>query len=473
MGQEIASSHFSSQDRVIFDQALHREMELLTRWFADGHFATGPKTAGCELECWLVDRDYLPAPINAKLIAEVADPLVGPELARFNVELNTYPQALTGSVLREMAQDLPRTEQRCVAVAQTMDADLVMIGILPTVRPEDLTLANMSAMTRYQALNEQVFHLRQDRPLRLDIRGHQHLTSLHHDIMIEAAATSFQIHLQVGLAESVRYYNAAQILSGPMVALSANAPYLFGCDLWDETRIPLFEQAVAGGDPELSLNRVTFGTDYVGTSLLECFEENVTQFPVLLPIPLGDQVANMPHVRLQNGTIWRWNRPLIGFDDQGVPHLRIEHRVVPAGPTVADMVANAALFYGAVHMLATQPIPPEQLLSFPAARDNFYRACKAGLDASLTWFGTAQMPVQALLAETLLPLAQRGLAQLEIDQADREYYLGIIEERVRSGQNGAAWQRAFVARHGADMQAMTHAYRAHQATGAPVHLWEC
>ncbi|WP_287128179.1 glutamate-cysteine ligase family protein [Candidatus Cyanaurora vandensis] len=439
MGQEIATSHFTPQDLACFEAALRCEMELLTQWFQKGSLAPGPKTAGCELECWLVDPSFRPLPSNEEFLARVADPLVGPELARFNVELNTSPLALTGSVLRRMAQELTQTWQHCTQTAQAMDADLMMIGILPTVRQEELSVANMSAMTRYRALNEQVFRLRQERPLRIDIRGREQLACLHHDIMIEAAATSFQVHLQVGPEEAVRYYNAAQILSAPMVALSANSPYLFGKDLWDETRIPLFEQAVAGGDPEPGLNRVTFGSGYITHSLLACFQENSDRYPILLPIPQADRTEAMAHVRLHNGTIWRWNRPLVGFNTDGTPHLRIEHRVIPAGPTIADMVANAAFFYGLVHTLATQPIPPEQLLSFGAARDNFYRACQTGLATRLTWFGDIQVPVQGLITETLLPLAHRGLAQLAIDPEDRAYYLGIIEERVQKLCNGATW----------------------------------
>ena len=293
--------------------------------------------------------------------------------------------------------------------------------------------------------------------------------------MLEAATTSFQLHLKVHPQNASRAYNASMIVAAPMVAVASNSPYLFGHELWDETRIPLFEQSVAvggfAGARHGPLRRVTFGSGYVRDSLLECFIENEQHYPILLPMQFHDGLEQMSHVRLHNGTIWRWNRPLIGFDYDGMPHLRIEHRVVPGGPTIVDMIANAALFYGLMQALMTAETPPEQRLEFSLARDNFYTAAHHGLGAHITWLDGVRGTLQSLLQEQLLPLARRGLEQLEIDTQDIDRYLGIIESRVRSGQTGAAWQRAYVAQHGDDLAKMTQAYRKNQESKVAVHEW--
>ncbi len=471
MGEEIHSSHFSEQDIAHYRASLENETALLRQWFAHAAFSPTGGIGGFEIETCLVDRSCRPTPLNTEFLQRLADPLVVPELARFNVEINTPPQPLAGAALQAMHTDLTQRWQHCLQTAQRLDADLLAVGILPSLQDRDLTLAHMSPMERYRALNEQVLRLRHDHPITIDIQGHNHLRTRHHDVMLEAAATSFQIHLQLNPAQAVRYYNSAMILSGPILAVSANSPYLFGHDLWDETRIPLFEQAVAVSPRAGSrANRVTFGHAYVRQSLLQCFEENLADYAVLLPTPLPTPPERLAHLRLHNGTLWRWNRPLIGFDAAGTPHLRLEHRVLPAGPSLVDMIANAALFYGLIQELATADTPPESLLSFEQAQCNFYAAARHGLRASLVWLQGQPLPAQKLV-HTLLPLARRGLQRLAIDDADIDRYLGIIEGRLVSGMNGAAWQRAYVAQHGHDMTALTCAYREHQRSGRPVHEW--
>jgi gamma-glutamyl:cysteine ligase YbdK (ATP-grasp superfamily) len=476
MGDEITHSQFKAADFEMFQERLGRETRLLGDWFAQGKFSAEVPVCGLELEAWLIDASGLPAPVNREFLAAMNDPLVVPELAKFNVELNVDPQPLHGCALDKLHRGLQQTWQDCARVAVKLDTRLVMIGILPSVSQRDLTLANMSEMKRYLALNDQVLRLRGGKPLMLDIHGREHLHLRHRDVMLESAATSLQLHLKVGMREAVRYYNAAQIVSAPMVAASVNSPYLFGKDLWDETRIPLFEQSVeVGGFAGASrgpVRRVSFGTGYAKESLYECFVENQQHFPVLLPIEYEAPDAQMRHLRLHNGTIWRWNRPLIGFDADGTPHLRIEHRVLPAGPTVTDSIANSAFFYGLVHALATREVAPELELPFATARDNFYAAARDGLDAQLTWLDGRKRPVCSLLLDQLIPLARCGLGLLDIDAEDRDLYLGIVTARLRNGCTGANWQRAYVARHGSDMQALTEAYYERQQSGLPVHDWE-
>ncbi len=474
MGQDVPSSHFNKQDFTSFERRLREETEELQRWFVDGVFAQDNLTAGFEMEAWLIDRNYQPAPLNDEFFARCRTPMIVPELAKFNIEYNVEPQHLKGSVFTDLNHQMSNTNRICHDIARQLDIDVVMIGSLPTLTEKDMQLANMSQTTRFRALNEQVLRLRKGQPLYLSIQGAEHLRASHFDVMMESATTSFQIHLQVPQEQAVRYYNAACIVSAPLVAASANSPYFFGKDLWDETRIPLFEQSVALQAHEVGactgLGRVSFGTNYIKDSLFEAFQENLQCFPVLLPAHL-EQQESMAHVRLHNGTIWRWNRPLIGFDRQGRPHLRIEQRVVPAGPTVVDSIANAALYYGLVKALASQEKAPELDMTFAVCRENFYRAARLGLRASIPWLSAEVMPMSGLIIEQLLPLARQGLESMSIDRGDIDSTLGIIEERVRSGRNGCGWQRDYVAKHGWNPVAMTAAYMKHQQRGLPVHQW--
>jgi gamma-glutamyl:cysteine ligase YbdK (ATP-grasp superfamily) len=475
MGDEITHSEFGSADFEAFAERLARETRLLGDWFTQDRFSRQVPVCGLEMEAWLIDRQALPAAVNREFLAAMNDPLVVPELAKFNVELNVDPGPLHGRALGDLHRGLQRTWDDCARVAGTLDTRLVMIGILPSVTQRDLTLANMSEMKRYRALNEQVLRLRDGKPLMLDIHGREHLHLVHQDVMLESAATSLQLHLKVSAAQAVRYYNAAQIISAPMVAACANSPYLFGKDLWNETRIPLFEQSVeVGGFAGASrgpVRRVSFGTGYAKESLYECFVENEQHFPALLPIAFDDPDEHMRHLRLHNGTIWRWNRPLIGFDDDGTPHLRIEHRVLPSGPTVSDSIANAALYYGMVHALATRDVAPELELPFATARDNFYAAARDGLEAQIIWLDGRKRSAGSLLQEQLIGLARYGLGLLDIDPADRDRYLGIVKARLRNACTGSNWQRAYVARHGGDTRVLTEAYYERQQSGVPVHDW--
>ena len=289
MGREIEDSHFGPDDFAEFDRRLREETGLLRRWLEGGALSAAPPMGGFELEAWLVDGRGLPASLNEAYLARLDDPLVVPELARFNVELNGAPQSLEGDALTRLYRGLRDLWRRCVRTAEEMDARLAMIGILPTARPEHFTLANMSGMQRYAALNEQVLRLRKGRPIEIDIQGVDRLRLTHQDVMLEAAATSFQIHLKVDAAAAGRYYNASKILSGPMVALSANAPFLFGRDLWAETRVPLFEQAVAVAGSDLT-QRVSFGLGYVG-DVMECFLANRDRYLGLVPYKAAAQAT--------------------------------------------------------------------------------------------------------------------------------------------------------------------------------------
>ena len=317
MGQEISNSRFTSADFSEFEYRLREETQKLKELEQNDGLSKRKDIVGIELEAWLVDEHARPLPINDVFLRHMADPMVVPELSAFNVELNVVPQVLTGNAIRVLREELVETWNRCRDTARHLGADLVAIGILPTVHDGDLTVASMSDSERYRALNEQILNTRGGEPLVLNIQGRQHLEAVHSDVMLEAATTSLQLHLQVSAAESGRVYNAALVASAALVAISANSPYLFGHDLWDESRIPLFEQAIGAGPA--GRNRVTFGDRFETGSLVSCFEDNLAEYPILLPSCVNDEVGRLSHLRLHNGTIWRWNRPLIGFDRRWDP----------------------------------------------------------------------------------------------------------------------------------------------------------
>jgi len=472
VGREITQVSFDPSDYTDFRERVAAETRVFEGWWRGGQFDRSAYMGGFELEAWLVDAGGRPLPENEACLQRLASPMVVPELSRFNLELNVTPQRLAGRALRTLEQELAATWKRCFDAAQSLGGALVMVGILPSVSNHDLTLGNISPLNRYYALNEQVFRRRGGRPIKLEINGREALALTHDDVMLEAAATSFQVHLQVPAGELTRCFNASLVLAAPLVALSANSPYLFGRDLWDETRIPLFEQAVDTGDAvEPGERRVTFGQRYLESGPRECFVENIERYPVLLPAQFDSAPEEFCHLSLHNGTIWRWVRPLLGFSEAGVPHVRIEQRVMPAGPTIVDMMANAAVYFGAVRSLAGRRVAPEADLSFDTARTNLYTAAKEGLDGRLTWLDGRKAGASELLLQEVLPLARQGLAQYRVDTQDVDRYLDLAEARIRAGQNGAAWQRAFVARHGRDLARMTAAYLQHQQSGRPVHEW--
>ena len=476
MGEDISEERFTPEDFHRFAGNLGRETERLGHWLRSRE-DPGPQQPrlGFEIEAWLIDADCAPLAQNEAFLELFDSPMATLELAQFNIEINssvfrTGPDCFC-MILSEMSETLRRAQ----LVARQLGGDILMAGSLPTLKPADLGLHHMSRRTRYRALNSAVLERRAQRPLRLEIEGQEHLSHVHSDVMLEAAATSFQIHLETQPTVAHRVYNAALAASGPVLAACGNTPFLFGRLLWEESRIPLFEQAVeVGGFGESArgpVRRVTFGSGYLRESIAEAFIENREHFPILLPSRLPENDPSLPHLRLHNGTIWRWNRPILGIDADGGYNLRIEHRSLPAGPTLEDMLANTAFLLGLIEHLIATPGNGAGALPFASARDNFYAAARYGLKSRLRWEVEPPLPAHQLIQQVLLPHAADGLDRLGIDASERDHLLGIVAARVQSGQTGSIWQQQWVERHGGDMAALTRAYFAWQRTGRPVHTW--
>lgn len=472
MGQEIGTAGFTEADFAAFRARLTDETADIARRFAEGRLSHAGPVTGFELEAWLVDPDYYPVPFNQAFLARLNDPLVVPELSRFNIELNGVPHPIAGTGLFDLECELETTWRRCVAAAHEKNASVIAIGTLPTLRESDLSPRSMTPSNRYAALNRELRRLRGGAPVMIDIdcaeAGSRHLKTIHDDVMLETAATSFQLHYQVPPERIAATLNASMALSAPLVALAANSPFLFGHALWHETRIPIFEQAFESREGTAAASpRVTFGSGYARGDPTALFAENVANYPVILPVTCSG--AHYHHLRLHNGTIWRWNRLLVGFDEDDAPHLRIEHRVMPAGPSMLDMMANAAFYYGAVHMLAGSPQRVEDRLPFGTARANFYEAARHGLDAAIAWLDGSVRPVRAVLRD-IAPLARKGLYRQGVNSTLVDRYMDLVELRIASGRNGAAWQLAHFARH-RDLFRLTADYAEHQRSGMPVHEW--
>ena len=470
MGQEITDSRFDEAAFAEFRQRLDVETRLLGEWLEADRLRSQERCFGFEIEGWLIGEDARPAARNRTFLAALDDPLVVPELACFNFEINSEPASLASGALDAMHDALWARWQRCERVAADFRLRPLLIGILPTVRSADLTLDSMSPLQRYQAINEQVFRLRHGAPIVLDIDGVEHLSHRHEDVMLESATTSLQIHVQVDSAEAARAFNVCKMISAVMVGVAANSPFLFERQLWHETRIPLFEQAVAVGASDYT-KRVTFGVQYAQHSILECFEANRTRYPVILPALMDAAPEQLAHLRLHNGTIWRWNRPLIGFDETGKPHVRIEHRVVAAGPSARDAMANTALFLGLFEALMRTPQALETMLPFTTARDNFYAAARRGLAAEVRWLDGRSRSLAELLAADLLDAAAEGLAAAGLELDEIGDWLEPIRGRVRNHMTGADWQIAWIEKYGRDFAGLVDAYAEKQATNAPVSTW--
>jgi len=477
MGKSINCKYFSKNNFDQFKATLRLETALLAQWFKDKTFDEDGKSIGMEIEAWLVDQDFLPAPQNEKFLATLNHPNVVAELSQFNIEINVPPQKLDAFCLSRMHADIKNIWQAAQRMASSMGLKILMTGSLPTLRNEHLSTDTISNRDRYKALNEQIMQLKAGADMNIAIDGDDSLKVNHPDVMMEAATTSMQIHLKTPASQMNRYFNASIICSAPLVALSANTPFVFGKSLWDETRIPVFEQAVnLPGFFDVTghyINRVGFGEAYVRSSILEFFLDNLDSYPVILPIQFDQPSEQLPHLLLHHGTIWRWNRPVIGVGQKSKPHLRIEERVCPAGPTIRDTMASTAFYLGLTHSLASQVIPPESLLSFNQARSNFYAAAKSGLSARVVWLDGSEGDMQSLLLHKLLPLAKSGLKEFGIADEDIKFYLDeTVAPRLRNGQNGSFWQRMYTSIHGNDFQKMTEKYFYYQESDLPVHLWE-
>lgn len=491
MGAEVSGMSYTREQRQRYREKVRQDLDVFERMLATHSFEYERQLTGMEIELNLVDGDAMPMMSNAAVLESIADTDYQTELGRYNIELNVSPRPMPGDSATELERDLRESLNRAEAKAGDAGARIVQVGILPTLMPEHFSPGWMSANARYAALNESIFAARGE-DLFIDIEGNtgERLAMYADSIYPESACTSVQLHLQVQPTQFAAYWNAAQALSGIQLAVGANSPYLFGKQLWQETRVELFQQATDTRSVELKNQgvrpRVWFGERWI-TSIFDLFEENVRYFPALLPETSDeDPVAvlkegrapTLSELKLHNGTVYRWNRPIYDTPD-GAPHLRVENRVLPAGPTIADTMANSAFYYGVVRMLAESDRPVWTRMSFAAAEHNFTQGARRGMDATVYWPGYGEVAAEELVLRHLLPLAHEGLRKWGVATGVRERYLGIIEERCRTGRNGAGWQvecvQALERRGLSRTEALTQMlelYLDGMHSNEPVHTWD-
>jgi gamma-glutamyl:cysteine ligase YbdK (ATP-grasp superfamily) len=494
LGIEIQQQQFSARDHARFKERLQQNLQVLDQLLARSDFGQGETTIGSELELFLIDGAGRPLPAVDAVVAAAAHPLITPEMGAFDIELSTPPVALCGEPFSALREHMTAILAQMRRGAEKRGARVVPISILPTFRRADFHPGVITDRPRYRALAEGLKKLRAA-PFHVCIDGDDPLELETDDAAMESANTAFQVHLRVKPDAFAQHFNAALMLTAPVLAAAGNSPTFLGHRLWHETRVALFKQAGDDRPPDIAEgewrkpSRIGFGNGWVRDGALELFAESVALHEPLLPVCSDDAadagsppgaVPQLTELRLHHGTVWNWNRPV--YDPAGDGHLRIELRALPAGPSLDDMLANAGLLLGGT--LALAPEVADLLPSFPfhLAKSNFYRAAQHGLDAELFWprqRGCAPERVRAreLIAE-LLPRALDGLLHSGVAAHEARFFLDVIEQRVSCGVTGAVWQRATLAglqaRGSSREQAlheMLERYLAGFESGLPVHRW--
>lgn len=469
-------------------KAVLNDVHALEKMLESNMFDTGRRRIGAEQELFLIDHSMRPKPVVMEVLERLDDPRITTELARFNIEFNTSPSVFGGNCLRQMEAELSHLLAMVRQAAGQCDAEVLITGILPTLQKPDLGLHNMAPNPRYEALNRALTQQRGG-DFHIYIKGTDELQTTHDNVMLESCNTSFQVHFQVAPTEFAKLYNVAQAVTGPVLAAAVNSPVFLGHRLWQETRVALFQLSVderstthqSRGFPP----RVTFGTGWVRESVLEIFREQIARFRILLSTDLEEdslqvlaagKVPQLKALRVHNGTTYRWNRACYGVDG-GIAHLRIENRVMPAGPTIVDEMANAAFYFGLMSAFVDAYDDVSRVMKFEDARENFFEAARHGLKAQIKWIGGKAYSAADIISSLLLPMAREGLKKATIDEQDIDKYLGIMGERVKSRQTGAQWVLDSLAAMGDSAtrdireRSVTAAMLDHQKKGEPVHTW--
>jgi len=488
MGQHQVEQQVDETKAQAFMKALLEDLRALAFMLEDGRVETGVTRIGAEQEMFLIDRYLRPAPVSLEVLKQANDARLTTEIARFNLEANLSPLKLENDCFSRMEQELTDVIEIARHSAATQNVDVLLSGILPTLQKSDLTLDNLTPVARYHELDRGVIRMRGG-PLSIHIKGLDELQLTHDNIMMESCNTSFQVHFQSNAREFANHYNVAQAITAPVLAVAVNSPLLFGQRLWQETRVALFQHSTdERSRPQLARNqptRVSFGDCWLQHSVIELFHDQITRFrPIMIAQPDENPFAVLARgetpalsaLRLHNGTVWRWNRACYGVHN-GVPHLRIENRALPSGPTIIDEIANAAFFIGLMVALPQVYGEIATQMAFDDAKLNFFRAARHGLDAHFHWLDGQSHNAAVLILDQLLPLARQGLTNAHVASDDIDMYLGIIEERARGGQTGARWIIKSLSAIGssaskdASHRRLTAEILANQKRGEPVHRW--
>ncbi len=493
MGEQRVSLVTDQAQMQRFVQQLLNDVQALEHMLDNDWFETGITRIGAEQEMCIVDGNtFKPAPIAMEALELMKKyPWVETELAKFNLETNLTPRELKGKCLSDMEKENFTNLQIIRKNLKKLDAEVILTGILPTLRKYHLEMEYLTPKKRYKALMEAINTQLIGSAYELRLLGIDELLVRHNSPLLEACNTSFQVHLQVAPKDFVKMYNIAQVMAAPVIAISANSPIIFGRRLWHESRIALFQQALDTRTTHDHMRerspRVNFGNDWLHDSVLEIYREDIARFRVLLSSDIQEDSIDMisknkvPKLRalqVHNSTVYRWNRPCYGISPNGKPHLRIENRVLPAGPTVVDEVANSAFWIGIMAGAALQTDDIRKKISHSDIRDNFAKSSRYGIDSKFTWYKDKKINAVDLVRKELIPMARAGLKAHKVSTADIDKYLGIIDERAKSHTNGARWQlRAFTklkeeTTSDEAITCLTAAIIKNQKQEIPVHKWK-
>jgi CBS domain-containing protein len=489
VGEQRVTREYDDLEMRAFTLGVLNDLQALQTMVDKGLLEEDVRRIGAEQEMFLVDSAMRPAPIAVEVIEATGDGRLTTEIGRFNLEANLTPREFTGNCLRSMQDELDEILAVVRRSAAIFKSGIVLAGILPTIQLSDLTVENLTPLPRYHEINRVVTMLHGQNRV-IQIKGLDELQLTLQDTFIEFCNTSFQIHLQVGASEFVRYYNWAQAISAPVLASAVNSPLLVAHRLWHETRVALFQHAI---DTRSLVHkernqppRVNFGERWVDESILEALREDAVRFRILLTQAVEENsletlakggIPKLTSWRLHNGTIWRWNRPCYGVVD-GKPGLRIEARYLPAGPSVLDQMANAAFFLGLMTELPEEFGDITDHMSFDDAKNSFYNAARYGLNGQARGLDGKSRRIGRLILEELLPRARKGLSRAGVDENDSGRLLDIIEHRVKGESSGSRWMLDSLAamderaKPNVRMRTLTAAMRSHQENdNDPVHLW--
>lgn len=487
MGEQNISRGNDNEAKRLFTRAVLNDLRALELMIDKGLIESGARRIGAEQEMFITDHDYSPSLSALEVLSETNDERFTNEIALFNIEANLTPRKFEGKCLREMEEEIKEVISIAKRHASEHDSKIILAGILPTLRQMDLTMESITPVDRYYELNDRLKQLRGS-DFRMDIRGIDELSVTHDNFLLEAMNTSFQIHFQVSGNEFVDMYNLSQAVTAPLMAVAVNSGLIHHYRLWHESRIAVFQNSIdtrstthqkRGTQP-----RVHFGNEWI-ESIVDVFRDDISRFSVVLTSefeedPVGMvNAGEMPKLKalmLHNGTVYRWNRPCYGVKDN-IPHLRIENRVLPSGPSVIDEVANSAFYFGMMSGMSQKVKDITQVMRFSNARNNFLQACRTGLESHFNWIDGESVSAAQLIKNELLPIAEAGLKHSGLDHEDIERYLTTIDKRVDSKQTGARWAIKSITEMSKDIhpdekvRSIVAEMDHQQSLDNPIHTW--
>jgi len=485
----IDIKHTNQADRNKFVKHLLDDIEAMDSMFKNKSFDTDDIRIGFEQEYCLIDYNLRPMMLNLELIEELDDKHFTTELAKFNGELNLDPRILGGDCLTQYENDLIRLLTKANKIAHKYGGKLILTGILPTIKESDIKIGNITPVQRYKALNDVMTRLR-GKDFEFRIQGVDELLTSSESVLFESCNTSFQTHLQIDPAQYCNIYNWAQAISGPILACCVNSPIFLGKRLWQETRIALFHQATDIRKSKHAMReerpRVYFGNEWEDGSIVDHYRKNLSHFKIIVTKEIKENsievlnrgdIPELQALQLYNGTIYRWNRPCYGITN-GKPHIRIEARYLPSGPTIVDEIANAALWIGLMNGMTEEYRNIKEILDFDDIKNNFMKAARSGINAQFQWKNHDSISAKDLLLNELLPLAETGLKKVGVDDKEIDKFLGIIHKRISKERTGAKWildSFTKLKKEGSieeTVASITEGMYQRQKSGIPVYKWK-